>query len=863
MPVVTNYLHNLIAKQIDDNGIVVWYDRDRHYTDIVSTLNIPNTTVACYTDSFFELRHEIEPLLDGTEAPRLLIYVPLDSRETHNALVELEAAGVIMKPGQQPPIRNTKLSVIARNALKPILGKETTASIEKQVEAGKLTLKELNDVAERGEGISQGVVLTIFKTGNPQEVALEFLASDQFDSAIVNKGASQELAVLLQNAFEIQLPPEEPPSDYRVRLARHILTTEFISSIKEDIPSQLSSVKIPSKPAIRDACINLAKTWRLRRDLKESYITYANQVETELTIPALTFQQQQIAEVETFVAVERTLQHLIETTLLSKTDAQFDQIIKSRQSSFWSENFPDIQAHWALIAVAGQLLLEANHIEKELKSPAAGVQGIFSAYTDTEAPWCLLDTHHRHLERRWHNFEWGLHDRYQTLEQLVNHARHRYMEVGSQLAETFIRRYETARFKIPGIMQQTEVFAKAVKPKLSAGKTAYVWVDALRYEMARELTQTLTEDYNLEIQGAVATVPTITEIGMAAFLPGAEKSATVVPVGDSKLGLKINGTVLKDRTGRIKFLQETAGVSVFVTKLEDLLPKPKKKEREGIQKAELILVTSQEIDAIGEGDNVRLARRTMDEILNELKKVFRVLSELGVETIIVTADHGYLFGEELSDDMKIDSPGGETADLHRRVWVGKGGTADPAFLRAKLSDFGLGGDLEIATPWNFACFKVRGGTEAYFHGGLSPQELIIPVVSLTPKQKTPVGITSDIAWTLEPGSQKISTRFFSVTIKGDATGIFELVPPKVRVEVRVKKDCISQPATASYGFEEATGDVQLQKATDNPRGIESNTVALIITQDQPAKTVASVHLLDAISGTELAKIAKIEMAIAI
>ncbi|MEH1891216.1 MAG: PglZ domain-containing protein [Nostoc sp.] len=394
-------------------------------------------------------------------------------------------------------------------------------------------------------------------------------------------------------------------------------------------------------------------------------------------------------------------------------------------------------------------------------------------------------------------------------------------------------------------------------------KSSYVWVDALRYEMAWELSQTLSEDYNLEIQAAIATVPTITEIGMAAFLPGAETSATVVTAGDSKLGLEINGTVVKDRPGRIKFLQDNTGVNVFVTKLGDLLPKPKRKERESIQQAKLILVTSQEIDAIGEGDNVRLARRTMDEILNELKKAFRVLTELGVETIIFAADHGYLFGEELSNDMKIDSPGGDTADLHRRVWVGKGGRADTAFLRAKLSDFGLGRDLEIATPWNFACFKIKGRAEAYFHGGLSPQELIIPVVTLIPKQNISVGITSEISWTMEPGSQKISTRFFSVTIKGDATGIFELVPPKVRVEVRVKKDCISQPATASYGFEEATGDVQLQKTVDNPRAIESNTIALLITQDQPAKTVASVHLLDAVSGAELARISKIEMAIAI
>ena len=63
----------------------------------------------------------------------------MDQAETDHALIELEAAGVVMQPGQQPPARNTRLSVVARNALKPILGDDQAAEIEKQVEAGKLS----------------------------------------------------------------------------------------------------------------------------------------------------------------------------------------------------------------------------------------------------------------------------------------------------------------------------------------------------------------------------------------------------------------------------------------------------------------------------------------------------------------------------------------------------------------------------------------------------------------------------------------------------------------------------------------------------------------------------------------------------
>lgn len=86
-----------------------------------------------------------------------------------------------MQPGQQPPTRNTRLAIVARNALKSILGDETAAEIEKQVDAGKLSLADLNALADKGKDISTGVLSLLFGTSHPQEVALAFLSSDTFD----------------------------------------------------------------------------------------------------------------------------------------------------------------------------------------------------------------------------------------------------------------------------------------------------------------------------------------------------------------------------------------------------------------------------------------------------------------------------------------------------------------------------------------------------------------------------------------------------------------------------------------------------------------------------------------------------------
>ncbi len=286
-----------------------------------------------------------------------------------------------------------------------------------------------------------------------------------------------------------------------------------------------------------------------------------------------------------------------------------------------------------------------------------------------------------------------------------------------------------------------------------------------------------------------------------------------------------------------------------------------KKVQAGIKSADLVLVTSLEIDDLGEDENVPQARRQMDGVLNDLRRGFRVLAKQGVTSIILAADHGHWFAEEVTDEMKIDSPGGDTADLHRRAWVGVGGSADKSFMRASLPSLGVGSDLDIATPWIFGIFKLKGAGTTYFHGGLSPQELIIPVVSMTPTAQGLAGPPTGIDWKLSIGTPKLTTRFLSVQVGGVQIGsLFGLEPSKVRVEIRAKGKCISRPVSASYGFEDATGEVQLRVAEDSPNTIESNTIAVMLVEDVTQKTV-SVVLLDATSGAELATLDKLENAI--
>lgn len=858
-------------------GLVVWFDPESHYHELVENLSLPEIAVERYEGSFFELRHRIEPYFgaDRDSPPRLVVYVGQTEEDTHNALVELTQPGVVMKPGQHSVNLNTRLAVVAKRALRSMLGGQQAAKIERDVAAGKLTLTDLDRLTT-----DPSVLALIFGTAYPQDVALKFLGSERYDPELASRRATGDLASLLGSAFAIFLSEDTSCEELRVALARHVLSTEFVRTISGPVPPELSSVNVAEEESAAEACAALAYEWRNRRDLRESYAEHADRVEEELGVSRLRLGMEQVKNCETFAAAELALQAAIEEWALETAGWTPEQhrdlraLISRRLQGFWAswpERYTRMHPRWLLIESAVEVIQTSSRIETDLKALDGKPEEILQCYAgdlSTEEPWCELDTHHRRLERRDLDFARGIGDEYGALDKLVARARRRYREAAETLSEHYLSALQKAKFEVPGIPRQTQVFAQRVAPALKKGKVAYVLVDSLRYEMARDLARTLEGEYEVGLSPALGTVPTITEIGMAALMPGAESGARVVEVSDGKLGLEVGGTVLRERKDRVACLRkwgERASKTVYETKLEDLFSHTKKL-RASVKEADLVFVTSQEIDEQGELGNIPTARQFMDQVLSMLPRAIKLLADLGCETIILASDHGYVFGEELDTDMKIDPPGGQTKDLHRRVWIGVGGSREDSFLRMPLSRMGLAEDLEVAVPWGFGAFKAPGGANAYFHGGMSPQEMAIPVVSLHPKRAVEAAPSADLSWELTLNSRKISTRFLTVQVGGRAERpqLFEPTLPRVRVEVRVGDAIVSEPVAATYSFSETALDVGMKLGEGDE--LEPNTVTLMVDPDRdPAARggVASVRLLDATTGVELARRDGVEVDISV
>ncbi len=92
------------------------------------------------------------------------------------------------------------------------------------------------------------------------------------------------------------------------------------------------------------------------------------------------------------------------------------------------------------------------------------------------------------------------------------------------------------------------------------------------------------------------------------------------------------------------------------------------------------------------------------------------------------------------------------------------------------------------------------------------------------------------------------------------SSLFGFEPPKVRIELRANKKCVSVPVSASYGFEDATGEVKLKVSDSDNKRIEPNTVTVMLSEEISQKSL-EVCLLDATTGAELATSLTVDVAI--
>ncbi|AKB18577.1 BREX-1 system phosphatase PglZ type A [Methanosarcina sp. WWM596] len=272
-------------------------------------------------------------------------------------------------------------------------------------------------------------------------------------------------------------------------------------------------------------------------------------------------------------------------------------------------------------------------------------------------------------------------------------------------------------------------------------KVAVIISDALRYEAAVELFETLNKDtWGLpKLSYMVGVLPSYTKLGMASLLPHQfleYKEKEIFVDGINSNGLE----------NRKKILQNNCLESLAI-RYEDFMKYNRDEARELVKGKRVLYVYHDKIDSVGDKQSSENSVfDAVEETIFEIKKLVKHLSEtLNTTNIIVTTDHGFLYRrDDMENADKVETSSFDKTriiDTTKRFILSNQELAtdnSPNNSLDNIHNFDmrhmLGKEhspLFAYVPKTDLRFKLQGGGLNFVHGGASPQEIVIPVLTYT------------------------------------------------------------------------------------------------------------------------------------
>jgi uncharacterized protein (TIGR02687 family) len=281
----------------------------------------------------------------------------------------------------------------------------------------------------------------------------------------------------------------------------------------------------------------------------------------------------------------------------------------------------------------------------------------------------------------------------------------------------------------PDILKQCRFYSHYVAPNVSKGNRVFIVIsDALRYEVAAELSEQLSHvtKGKAVLEAVQAVFPSITKFGMAALLPGKDMSA------NEKIEVLVDDSPTVSTAQRGEILRNANPESVAV-QYKDLIQMKKQERRALVAGKEIIYIYHNTIDANGDKRSTeQKVFEACNDAIEELTVIVKIIvNDLSGANVFITADHGFLYTyRPLGESQKISRQtfSGDILELGRRyALVPPETTAD--YLLPVKTERTIGGiPMKGYAPQDTVRIKVQGGGENYVHGGITMQEMVVPVI---------------------------------------------------------------------------------------------------------------------------------------
>lgn len=843
MGLIKNQLRNRIRSKLEANGVVVWYDKSGEDGEpyfqkfVTEELEIPNKFV--YDGSFLRLRYDLLDLVIQDERPEVLIYVPKSRNKKRSPLLDLELMG-----GDRSVLRGTPWRVI-EESLRGLRDEAIDRDAVRKMVESSFSLDKVDEETDAAVEVDPRIK-AVFDTNDPVQIGLLFATGDDVLGQIESHDAIDPLMDALEQAFGFTPSEEGALAKIQASFCNHLLISEILEALRsaDEIPPGLQGITIPSGSKLNKIGKVLTK-WRDSRELEDSYVDAAERCEEDYGLASRLDGLDIPWDLETVPCTEDLLVEELENQAERLSPDTLLDFAQKRRETIWARHESRAGPHWALLEECGRLLRTAEEVGDDV-GEARSMKALLDGYAGVEedSGWSRLDRHHRKLEHHLVQLHGEV-----PLPALIKRARKTYLEVVDTLATRLCSLVEkeggveaSARFT-----GQSDIYRTQVEPALDDGSVAYILVDALRYEMGQDLVSRLDRHGTVDFQPALARLPSLTKVGMTSLLPHADRDLDVTEA-EGQTQVRINGEVFDTARDRVKYITDVAGVRSEDVALEDLIRDPAS-VRERLEDAQFVLVRSQEIDELGETGSLGTAHDMMTRLLEHIEKAVVQLSKAGIDQVVIGADHGYLLLESLPDARKLDPPGGQCLELHRRAWIGRGGQDSDQTLRLSAGQLGYSGDFDLVFPRGAAVFKA-GGSLAYFHGGISPQELVIPAITATLRSEEEKDAAERVE--LELRKDEITSGVFLAELRLLSGKIPQEETRRIRVVAELHPSPDSEDPTAAElvasteGLDVATQEVEVPYGTDH-------TLVFQMKPDLPPTGELVIRVIDPATEVELGR----------
>lgn len=320
---------------------------------------------------------------------------------------------------------------------------------------------------------------------------------------------------------------------------------------------------------------------------------------------------------------------------------------------------------------------------------------------------------------------------------------------------------------------QQEFYANNIQPHLvsSDRKRAFVIIsDAFRYEAAKDLTESLNSRYRMtaKLSAMLGVLPSYTPLGMASLLPH-----TTLAYND-KGDVLVDGKYSAGTEARNKQLATVHGMAC---QAKDLLLMKQDDARTFTEGKRVVYIYHNVIDIRGES-NESETFNAVSTCIDELVELVQFcVNKLNAAKVWVTADHGFLFQQEAPDETdksKLSYKPAHALIAKKRYLIGRDlGDSPEAHHGFMDVTAGAEGGMEFWIPRAANRFHFTGGAR-FIHGGAMPQEVVVPLVTVTQLR----------------GTDKLSSRIEKVSVQVLGTN-HKITTPVYRFEI-IQTEAVSE-----------------------------------------------------------------------